>query len=230
VPSVCGNGEVEPGEACDGNVPCDPSSPGGALAICAADCSALDTSACDGLVEVCGNCMDDDDDGLVDFEDDDCCAGLQALSANVTRAAIKPRTASNSFLRLRSTLASAGTLVVDPSEDDVFLQIRESPGGEVLCAWAPNDMFMRMNKGRVFKYWGAVESAQGVEDMKVVLRKNGQVRYRAFGRKARFGMPTNNVLQVTVGFRNSAAGDATNRCAAAIEAFQTRGSGALVVR
>jgi hypothetical protein len=232
-PAECGNGEVEPGEVCDGDVPCDPSSPDGAFAICSDDCQSLDTSACDGgAVEICGNCIDDDGNGLVDFEDPACCAGLQALSANVTRAAIKPtNTTEKSFLKLRERLASAGTLEVDPSDgDDVFLQIRESPGGEVLCAWAPSNLFMRMKQGGVFKYWGAVPSAQGIEDMRVTLRKNGQVRFRAFGQRVNMGIPSNNVLQVTVGFRNSATGDATNRCAAAVEAFQTTGSGALVIR
>jgi hypothetical protein len=213
-------------------VPCNPSSPDGAFAICSDDCQSLDESACEnGVAEICGNCIDDNDNNLVDFEDPECCAGLQSLAANVTRAAIKPtKTPDKSFLKLRSRLASAGTLEVDPSVDDVFLQIRESPGGEVLCAWAPNDLFMRMKHGRVFKYWGVVESAQGIEDMRVTLRKNGQVRYRAFGKRVNFGVPGNPQLQVTVGFRNAEAGDATNRCAAAVEAFQTTGGGALVIR
>jgi hypothetical protein len=69
----CGNGVVEPGEACDGadlmGYTClSLGFTSGALA-CASGC-VFDTSGCS--AEICGNLMDDDGDGLYDCGDLDC--------------------------------------------------------------------------------------------------------------------------------------------------------------
>jgi hypothetical protein len=66
--------------------------------------------------------------------------------------------------------------------------------------------------------------------MTLKFKKNGQVRFRAYGRRVRFMTPNESSLQITVGFRDPSQGDAANRCSAAVEAFRTTRKGALVYR
>ena len=71
--SVCGNGIVEAGEACDGRhggATCTDLGFDGGTLRCDASC-AFDTSTCTSA-ERCDNGLDDDRDGLVDCEDPDC--------------------------------------------------------------------------------------------------------------------------------------------------------------
>jgi len=184
------------------------------------------------LVEICGNCIDDDFNNLTDFEDPACCSGSagQSFVANLRRGRIKPKPAERSFLRLRSTLASSG-LELNPMEQEVFLHIREQNGPEVLCAMVPAGKFMKMRKS--YKFWdkkGMLSSAQGVQDMALKFKRNGQVRFKAYGKRVRFPTPDQNSLLITVGFRNPTATTDANRCAGALEAFRTNSRGALIFR
>ena len=116
-------------------------------------------------------------------------------------------------------------------DQEVFLHIREQNGPEVLCAMVPAGKFMKMRGA--YKFWdkkGMISSAQGVQDMAIKFKKNGQVRFKAYGKRVRFATPQENTLRITVGFRNPAGGDDANRCSGAIEAFRTTSSGALVFR
>jgi hypothetical protein len=184
------------------------------------------------LVEICGNCIDDDLNELTDFEDPACCTGSagQGFITNLRRGKIKPKAGNVSFLRLRSTLATSG-LSLNPMEQEVFLHIREQNGPEVLCAMVPAGKFMKMRGA--YKFWdkkGMITSAQGVQDMAIKFKKNGHVRFKAYGKRVRFGALDENTLRITVGFRNPAGGDDANRCSGAVEAFRTTSKGALVFR
>src|SRR2546422_9853953 len=99
------------------------------------------------LREICANCIDDDSNGLTDFEDPACCAGVQSFALTVRRGQLRPRGAT-SRLRLKTTLAETGLATVNPLQQDVFLQIRPAGGTEVLCAKIPHDKFMRMHGDR----------------------------------------------------------------------------------
>src|SRR5439155_1472575 len=44
--------------------------------------------------EICGNCIDDDGNGLTDFEDPACCMQSQAFTMTVTRGLLRPRGAT----------------------------------------------------------------------------------------------------------------------------------------
>src|SRR5262249_52290823 len=69
--------------------------------------------------ERCGNCVDDDGNGLIDFEDPACCSGPAAFAGTPRQGRIAPR-GGQSFLRLQATLATAG-FTVSPPSDEVFL-------------------------------------------------------------------------------------------------------------
>jgi hypothetical protein len=174
--------------------------------------------------ERCGNCVDDDGNGLIDFEDPACCSGAAAFMGTLRQGRMAPR-GGQSFLRLRATLATAGFGVTPPS-DDVFLQIRQVNGPELLCALVPAGKFMKMGKG--YKFWDkrTVPSAQGIDDMFVQLSPNGHVPYRTYGRRVNFPTPPAGDLEITVGFRDPAVGDASNQCSRMTVPFRAGKNGA----
>ena len=76
--------------------------------------------------EVCGNCADDDDDGLVDIEDPDCCPSLGTLDMR------RVRTASDR-LTLRALLPQG----LDPRGHELRLVVSRQTGPLVCREVAP---------------------------------------------------------------------------------------------
>ena len=68
---------------------------------------------------MCGNCLDDDGDGLVDAEDPECCT---AEPLTVTQRALPA--APKSTLRVNATMPDGTFAGLDPRHQDVRLQIR----------------------------------------------------------------------------------------------------------
>jgi hypothetical protein len=168
------------------------------------------------MVEICGNCIDDDGNGDTDFEDAACCPEQRSFTMLVRKLRIRPRPNARARLRLRSTLAEAGLADVDPLSEDVFLQIRRPGAVDLLCAKVPAVEFMRMHGA--FKFWDRshhVASAKGLDDMSVIVRRDGSVRLRTVGRRVQMQAPSPGQLQVSVGFQNPARGDAQNQCSTA---------------
>jgi hypothetical protein len=219
----CGDGVKQSFEQCD-PVALDSSCPPGKV------CGAAGTAVGCLCVnpEICGNCLDDDGNGDTDFEDAACCPQTRTFRMSVSKAKLKPRGAV-SRLRLRTTLAESGLSQVNPQKQDVFVQIRQTGGPDLLCARLPADKFMKMR--RVFSFWDKkhrVTSAKGLNDAKVMIRRDGTVRFRTLGRRAQMQTPANGPLQVTVGFHALTAGDAANQCSTETQAFRTGKQGRLV--
>jgi hypothetical protein len=167
------------------------------------------------IVEICGNCIDDDGNGLTDFEDPACCPQGRTYAMDLRRLRIRPR-GTTSKLVLHSTLARSGLGDVDPLAEDVYLQIRPAGGFETLCAKMPAAKFMRMHGA--FKFWDhahSTASAKGIDDVKVKVRSDGDVRFRAWGRHVLMQTPAAGALTVTTGFKSPTGSDATNRCSTA---------------
>ena len=165
------------------------------------------------LVEICGNCIDDDGNGLTDFEDPACCPTARSFTMLVRKLLLKPRGSGRTRLRLKTTLAQAGLADVDPLTEDVYLQIRRTGMLDALCAKVPASHFMHMHKA--FKFWDnhhRVASAKNIDDMTIVVRSDGSVRLRTQGRRVRMDTPGPGELEIAVGFQNPARGDAQNRC------------------
>jgi hypothetical protein len=181
------------------------------------------------LVEICGNCIDDNLNGLTDFEDPACCSGSagQVFITDLRRGKIKPRAADESLLKLRSILA-IGSFDMDPAADDMQLQVRVIDGPEVLCTMLPPGSFIR--KGQVFKFKnrdGSVAGAQNLRLVAVKLARSGEVRFKARGKRAQFTTPSSGALRITVGFRDP---DGTDPpwCSVTEEVFRRTQKGALV--
>jgi len=220
----CGNGVKEPFEQCD-PVALNAACPDGKV------CGAAGTAVGCLCVpkEICGNCIDDDGNGDTDFEDAACCPQLQTFRMAVSHARLRPRGAL-STLRLRTILARAGLSKINPQKQDVFVQIRPSGGPDLFCARIPADKFMRIRRG--FSFWDKkhhVTSAKGISDAKVMVRRDGTVRFRALGRRAQMRTPARGPLQLTVAFHDAATGDAQNSCSTETPAFRTGRRGRLIV-
>ena len=168
--------------------------------------------------EICGNCIDDDGNGLTDFEDPACCLESSTFTMKLKESRLHPHGATTR-LALRTVLARSG-LAVNPLDDDVVLQIRPEGGTDVFCARIPAADFTK--RRRTFKFGDpkhSVASARGLDGMKIKLMPDGTIRLRTRGKRAQMISPNPGRLQVTVGFRSAAAGDGANRCATTLQTF-----------
>jgi hypothetical protein len=209
--------DTECGEVCDGTDLGGRTCPGG-TPICAPDCRSIDRSGCPpesatAPTEICGNCIDDDGNGLVDFEDPACCTEAQAFAGTLRHARLKARRHGGTVVRLHGQLGGPG-LAVTPASENVFLQIRADGTGELLCAELP--------AGKFHKHHGAfrfrdrkhlLASARAIDAMRLKPMPDGLLRARTVGRGVDLRMPSPGGLRVTLGFTDPAAGGSSNRCA-----------------
>jgi hypothetical protein len=224
---ICLDGECRPGpepctptrEICDDGIDndCD-----GIIDATDSDCASPPPA------EICGDCADNDGNGLTDFEDPACCGAGASYALNLSRGRIVPKGAT-SKLKLRTTFAGAAQSI-NPLQQDVYLQLRPANGRDVLCAMAPAAKFMRMGK-RTFKFWAGktvVPSTRGIHDMKIKIRRDGSVVYKAFGKKVALSGMQRGPLQVTVGFMNRSSGQTV--CSLTTANFQANKGAALIAR
>jgi hypothetical protein len=167
-----------------------------------------------GGAEICGNCVDDDANGLVDFEDPACCTAGALTVKRLGIAATKHGTS----LTLQAGLTAAAS-----ATDDVALQLRAA-SGEILCARVPTANLVRTKKAARFadpKH--RVASAAGVD--KLLLRAKKGIA--ASGRRMSLAVPPAGAVQVTFALRDPATAEQGNRCAGAQVTVQARKNGSL---
>ena len=227
-PQRCGNGMVDTvcGEQCDGSArgafePCE---------VCTSDCkcaSGTTTTTLPTVSEICGNCRDDDGNGAIDFEDPACCSQAQTFSMELKHGRFRPH-GTASRVRLRAFLARAGMDDIDPSTEDVQIQLRTSEG-EALCATIPAGKFK--HRKQTFKFRDkkhTVPTAFAFDRVTIRVRKNHTVVFRAAGKNVTLATPSAGSLRLTVGFRNPATAEATNRCSTVRSAeFRTGPKGSI---
>jgi hypothetical protein len=228
---ICGNGVREAAEACDTTDFDDATCPGsstGAFLVCTSECT-IDFTECPAVgAEECGNCLDDDGNGLTDYEDPSCCVGPQRFPMVLRKGSISRNVKKQQTqLRLRSVLASSGLGDVDPTKDDVFIQLRDPTGNSLLCARIPAELF-RTKRGRSFKFRdrdGRLETALGLRRVSIRKAKDGSVQLRAKGKGVPFELPNAGAIEITAAFAPS-EGEA--RCSAARRPFRSGKRGKLV--
>ena len=180
---------------------------------------------CQAGPEVCGDCRDNDGDGLVDFEDPDCCdAGTgQLYDMDLRKGRLRSKTSTASLLRLKGTLAKSGlaSRIALPGQH-VGIQLR-TDAGEVLCAAVPSGSFTK--KKQTFRFTRKkkpVPSDIGRDLDKVVVKvtKKGQVKFRLKAKRAALVTPAPGLLRVTVGFTTQGGAASENVCSQAVRAFR----------
>lgn len=218
--SHCGDGIVNCGEQCDPDsvtqAACGSSgSAAGVFVGCNADCT-IDRSFCPG--EICGNCIDDDGDGAIDFADDDCCADAHTATMRVRKARIRPASkssTSSSKFRLRADLGTRPTLTLDPGKQNLVIQLIPSNGGEAFCAQIQSANLKRKGKrAMVFRDpKGQVVSAMGLRRVVVRVNKAGRVRLTARGKRVLLPTPRAGAIRVVAGIPSLEERSA-NQCSA----------------
>jgi len=211
---VCREGFCVP--ECEDDEDCREASPTGAFVCLDGRC----------VQEVCGDCVDNDRDGSIDFEDPDCCdanAG-QLYAMDIQKGRIRPRGGSQARLRLKGLLASGGIASrIDPVSQRVSIQIRSLDTGEVLCARIPAGKFVKKRKTFRFRRKKAqvpVELARNLDRVVIKLRRNGQMAYKVRGKRTELTTPPEGTLRITVGFSPSESTPDANVCSQAVRVFR----------
>ncbi len=127
--------------------------------------------------------MDDDGNGLTDYEDPACCAEMTAMQVKKVVIIPGPAGATKGHLSLTAILAQAGFADVDPTRDDVTVQFH-NPNGELLCATVPHQRWKRPKRRGPFEFGDPTGAlAQGLRKMEIKVSKNGSARFTAAGKK-----------------------------------------------
>lgn len=177
-------------------------------------------------LEICGNCIDDDGDGLVDLADSACCAPERTAAMELVEGLIAPGVAT-SRLRLAATLGPGAHLSADGQQ--VLLQLGSAPNGS-FCASMPPSAF-RGSGERLHLAGGAVAGARGVRRMVLKQARDGSIRWRARGRRVGFSTDEREgTLDILLLLADATAPDAGARCFTARAFFQPGRGGTLVAR
>ncbi len=108
------------------------------------------TTTLPGDAEVCGNCIDDDADGLTDDADDACCAAPDALRIVKGRVSGKKGNFAVAKLKLKGA-PGAGFSTADPTTAPVTVQLADADGSVVCATLTP---WKRKDKRFAFKQAG----------------------------------------------------------------------------
>jgi hypothetical protein len=176
------------------------------------------------LAEVCGDCIDNDGDGLTDLEDPACCATAATVKLRASRLA---RGRGGAKLKLRGALAltlGSGARATD----DLTVQLRADGRPDFLCARIPAASLVRRGARETFKDpRHALKTARGIDSVRLKQRKGLTVSIAVAGRKMPVELPPAGTVKVTVGLRDPGGGDGRYRCATAARPFKRSKRGAL---
>jgi hypothetical protein len=205
----------------DGTARCDPGAfeLGGTTPVTT---STTATSTTFPSVETCGNCVDDDGNGLTDFEDLACCAAEQSTGLILKRVRIKPKSGMHA-LSLAAILTQGD---LDLGRQDLFVQLRQQEAGGVLCARLPAERFTQ--RGARFRFADkthVVTSAGGIERAKIKVKRDQSAEFAARGKQVTLAAPAAGAAQITLSAYEP--GSASGRCAGASVGLQAGKKGSL---
>ena len=149
------------------------------------------------VVEVCGDCQDNDGDGLVDYEDPECCERTDLLTLGRMVMRMRPRPARDT-LRLRSRPTAASTASLDPVRDGVTLQLSDGDG-RLYCHDLALVTTRAALKRRVFRFRDRTGTlAAGLQRARLKIRTDGRIVFRAAGGKMQLRTPVDTGMRVTL--------------------------------
>ncbi|HYR95352.1 MAG TPA: hypothetical protein VEM57_01395 [Candidatus Binatus sp.] len=193
---VCQHGRIEGCTPCAADTDC---SDGDACTINRCDagaCAHERAPECSKPQEICGDCIDNDGDGLVDYEDPDCCAQMQGLAVQRMMVRRPGGKAHRKRLRLKAVYAEAMPPGFDPQRQDTSIQISDRRG-QLLCKTIQASHWMKRRRG--FKFWDMNGSfAGGLSDGRFMTRQSGRVLFRTQGKKVQLRSVEGTNLRVTV--------------------------------
>ncbi len=146
---------------------------------------------------MCGNCIDDDGNGLVDAEDPACCPN--PLPLNVRRLVLRPASGKVriSRLGLKARYAHGLAAGLDPMSADTSVQIADA-SGEVFCQ-AISSSHWRRPRPILFRFKDPKgDFAGGLRAGKFVLKRSGDMMFRTRGKVVELGAINGRDVLVTV--------------------------------
>ena len=184
--------------------------------------STTSTTAIEAPVEICGDCIDNDGNGLTDFEDGACCG--RSVTMTVRKARLAPA-GSGALLSLKATLAAAGFA---GTVEDAFLQLGREGEPDLLCARLPAaDLVAKRTSVGFLDKRHAVASARGLEKLVLSAKKGGSLSLVASGRQVAASVPSAGAIRITLGLQAAAGDERGNACAGAVTSFRAAAKGAL---
>jgi hypothetical protein len=168
--------------------------------------------------EICGNCIDDDGDGLTDFEDPECC---RPDGMTYRRVILRPRGSGTRFT-LSAIVAGVKLERVTPGTS-VSLQFRPAGGTDLICASVPPAAIKRTRHAFRLDTRHTPAGAVGLTEIVLQAERGGGVRLVAKGPRLGFPSPTPGRFQLTLAFRDPASAEKGNHCATANELFRAGG-------
>jgi hypothetical protein len=175
-------------------------------------------------VEICGNCFDDDGNGLTDFEDPACCPFR--FESSVTSGRLVPGKGASAVNLCSIQNAVPDQLPFDLSE--VYIQLRQPGGDELLCVRIPAGDFVAVPGGFAFRDpKGTLETARGIDQI-VARIGTDTTRTGTFGKGAQFVVPPPGAVDVTLGFFPRTMGPAGGACSTTTVEFVAGDDNSLV--
>jgi hypothetical protein len=142
--------------------------------------------------EICGNCLDDNWNGLIDFEDPACCSTVQPLT--VTQATFRP---AKSTLHIRATFPDGTFAGLDPRQQDVHLQVRDA-SGELVCSTIPAAAWQKLFQ-RTFGFFDQrLTVSPPIRCLCLALPRNGQTRASMIAGGVRPDSPLLSPTEITI--------------------------------
>jgi hypothetical protein len=161
--------------------------------------------------EQCFNCLDDDGDGLTDFEDPDCCLGAPG-ALSVERLALKPIGAVTRVELTASGLPAVSTL--SPSTQTLYLQLAPDDGTPMVCASVHAAQWKAKPQRATFTdLTNGVPSAHGLTAITLQRLGTGALRATFRGARARFHTPAAQHVRVAIGLQSLVTPGSPVRCA-----------------
>jgi uncharacterized repeat protein (TIGR01451 family) len=149
------------------------------------------------VAEICGDCQDNDGDGLVDYEDPDCCERTDPLTLGRIVLRMRPQAAGDS-LRLRSRPSASSTTSLDPVRDGASLQLSDRDG-RLYCQDLALVTTKAALKRGVFRFRDKAGTlAAGLQRARLKIRKDGRIVFRAAGGKMHLRTPADTGVRVTL--------------------------------
>lgn len=150
--------------------------------------------------EICGDCADNDGDGMVDFEDDDCCRAHPVLAIALDRAH-RLRRRDGTSLDVRAALVGAVAAGLEARPQNVVVQLRRPDKGPLFCAYVPATVFLARRKRALVTYTDRRGTIGGIRALALRTR-GGDLRLRLRARTLPFALARDETVRFTVGFRD----------------------------
>jgi hypothetical protein len=176
-------------------------------------------------VEICGNCIDDDGNGLVDWDDPACCAGGVSTPLDLRALRIRGRN-DGPALKLVARLAGLDLTDLKPSTRTLYLQLTPDGAGPLVCATIEaTRLHATRRRLRFTDRRGLVPEADGIDRVRIRLRRGGNVTLKAIGRGLGFATPGPGTYRVIVGVRDLAVADSEVSCLGATATLEATRDG-----